>query len=104
MGTFIRFALFVLIFVAAYVLVQRIRAVRNRNLDDEILRLARAQGALELVDVCRAFAIRPTLATALLDGLVAQGKLRAETTTQGGTRWRLAEPSTLPEPPSDIVH
>lgn len=106
MGWLVRLALFGLIFVAAYVLVQRFRAGREAALLAEIVRLARAQGSLELVDVCRSFGVRPAQAEALLAALVERGELRAETTAQGGTRWRLAEaPRRLPEPPDDdVVH
>ena len=103
MGRIVPIVVLLLILAAAWVFVQRSRAVRRVRLLNETLRLARSQGALVLGDVCRALAVPPSLAEELLAVLVAAGHLRVESTAAGGQRWRPTEPLVPPESSSDLV-
>lgn len=104
MAVVVRVLVFLLIFAAAYAIVQRARAGRDAKLKAEILRLARARGYVDLVDACRSLGARPTYVEALLESLVGGGHLREEETSEGGRRYRLPGPIDVELPPSDTVH
>lgn len=97
----IRLALIALIFVAAWVFVQRILAARRGRIAADVLRLARSRGSVDLLDVCRALSLTPAVAEAVLKALVQGGHLRAERGLEGSERWRAADLPDLPEPDDD---
>jgi len=101
MSWLIRLALVALIFVAGYVFVQRIFAQRRGRSAEDVLRLVRSRGAVDLLDVCRAVSLPPGEAEELLKALVQAGHLRSERTSAGGERWRSAHEPVLPEPGDD---
>jgi hypothetical protein len=101
MSLLLRLALVALIFVVAWVFVQRILAARRGRIAGDVLRLVRARGSIDLLDVCRALSLTPTVAEAVLKALVEGGHLKLERGLEGSERWRAADVPDLPEPEDD---